>query len=148
MLQMARNEDYVNAMNVLTVVKMRIVNVTTDDLMMAYLVATEWCEWFRNPDCKGSPLAGKGIEAESYSCALELMDSIREDLAKQLGEEIDLITIVFHSLNPNLLIAGKRFDDPNVPELAKLHYKALKCTADLFKDRYCCTAFSEILEAE
>jgi len=148
MLQMARNEDYVNAMNVLTVVKMRAVSVTTDDLMMAYLVATEWCEWFRNPDCEGSPLAGNGIAAASYAPALELMQSIRQDLGAQLAEEFDVVEMIFQSLNPNLLTIGKCLDDPKVPETAKLYYKALKCTADFFKDQHGCPMFSEILEAE
>ncbi|MDO4184827.1 MAG: hypothetical protein Q4D11_06335 [Rhodospirillales bacterium] len=145
-LQMARDEDYVYALNVLTLVKMRMISVTTDNLMMAYLVTTEWCEWFKNPDCEGSPLAGKGIKAQSYASALELMDSIRKDLAEQIEDEVDLITMVFHSLNPNPLTVGKRFDDPNVPDLAKFHYKSLMCTATFFKEQLGNPEFSEILE--
>lgn len=146
MLEEARN-DYVTALNVLATIKMRMVSFTTEDLMAAYLLATEWCLWLSSPNQEGSPLSGRRSKAESYAGVLEMMTDAREYLEHMLTGEMDLVEVVFQTLNPNLLARGKDLDNPEVPESSKRYYKILKCTAKFFDEQTGYNGFSKILEA-
>lgn len=145
MLEQARS-SYIDALNVLAAIKMRKVSFTTEDLMMAYMVVSEWCEWLERPNMEGSPLSGKHSTADSYATALNLMREHRKDLEIMLADEMDFVDVVFRSLNPNLLQIGKRIDAPGVPESTQRYYKMLTCTAKFFKDQTGYGGFCKILE--
>ncbi len=145
MLEEARS-SYIDTLNLLTAVRLHTISATTEDMMLAYFITTEWCMWCETPNMEGSPLAGKRTTAASYASVLKMMLEIKEDLEIQLAAEMDIVEMVFESLNPNLIEVGKNIDSPAVKESTRRYYKMLKCTADFFKDKIGCSAFSNILE--
>ncbi len=139
--------DYTNALNVLTLVEMRIISVSAEDLMYAYLVATEWCNWFKNPDAEGSPLTKFGPNHPDYSSVLSMMEDSVRNLEDNLMMEMPAVYIVFSQLNPNLVAISKQEDKSGVLESTKRYIKSLELTANFYKERDGRDAFLNKLKA-
>ena len=139
--------DYTKALNVLTLVEMRMISVSADDLMYAYLVATEWCEWFKNPDAEGSPLTKFGPNHPDYGGVLSMMENSVKNLEDNLMMEMPSVYVVFSQLNPNLVAISKQEDKSGVLESTKCYIKSLELTANFYKERGGRDAFLKKLKA-
>ena len=139
--------DYTKALNVLTLVEMRMISVSADDLMYAYLVATEWCEWFKNPDAEGSPLTKFGPNHPDYGGVLSMMENSVKNLEDNLMMEMPSVYVVFSQLNPNLVAISKQEDKSGVLESTKRYIKSLELTANFYKERGGRDAFLKKLKA-
>ena len=137
--------DYTKALNVLVLVD--IISVSAEDLMYAYLVATEWCNWFKNPDAEGSPLTKFGPNHPDYGGALSMMEDSVRKIEAMLKQEMPAVYIVFSQLNPNLVAISKQEDKTGVLESTKRYIKSLELTANFYKERDGRDAFLRKLKA-
>lgn len=126
MLENARN-DIVDAPNILMLLLMGELPATADNLMYAYMVAYDWCEWIKNPKAyKDNPLYGKKAD---YTPMLDMFERYRDDMAKVIKENETGIFCIFAQLHSNLTT----FFGTEISESTKLYLRSLRLTAQLFE---------------
>ena len=144
LLLVSARTDYSQALNVLCLIEMRMIPTTIEDLIYAYMVAMDWCEWIKNPESsEDSPLYGK--EADDYKPMLDMFESYADRLSAQLCVEEYRIEAYLETLNPNLtnLWRGK---NPVLKENTRLLYRSLRYMAQMFEELLSDNHFNKILE--
>lgn len=143
LLLISAREDYAQAINILCLVQMHEVSTTIGDIMYAYMVAKDWCQWIKNPgEPEENPL--KHDIDDSLLCAFE---GYAERLEDQLVAYQNAVEAYFSELNPNLvngwLGASKM---PTLQEDTRLFYRSLRYTAQLFEDKFRVSFFNKTLD--
>lgn len=137
------NPDVHDVSNILTMVANNMLPAHISDIMNAYMVASDWVKWIKDPDSSDdSPLKGK--TAKDVAGLLELFQRITDDLASELQSRKWEVVPVFRSLNP-CLIDNWRSQDDLTREMTKMFHRSLRLTAKLFAE-YGDNSFNEMLE--
>ena len=92
-------EDYSQAMNVLFMVESRYLPVSIENLMYAYMVAKDWCNWIKNPDAPDTPVLSKH---DDLTPLYDIFQRYATSLEEELADKEEDIILVFSLLNPNL----------------------------------------------
>lgn len=141
LLENAR-EDYSEALNILMMVSTGMLPATIEDVMYAYMVACDWCEWVKNPRSSAeNPLFGK---ASDYIPMLCMFQQYTDDLGRNLILNESAVEVVFETLNPNLIQLW-RSPNPTLKNEVKMFHRSLRFTAKLFEEKFGETRFNEIL---
>jgi len=141
LLESARG-DYSQALNVLMMVAHGMLPATVEDMMYAYMVAKDWCEWVKNPNSSAeNPLFGKESD---YTPMLSMFQRYVDDLGRNLILNESAVEEVFETLNPNLIQLW-RSRNPTLKNEAKMFHRSLRFTAKFFEEKLGETHFNEIL---
>ena len=142
-LLLGSREDYEMAMNMLTLVKMHAVTVDIEDVMLAYVIALDWCEWIKDP--KTVPENHPVKEIELLTPMLSIFERCVSDLEKELMlHQFDLENL-FNNLNGNL-IRFWRSNSPLTGESVRIYHRTLRLTAKFFAEKMGDDHFNEILK--
>ena len=135
------HRDFGDAMNVLTLMRMGMMRMDTEDTMYGYMVAKDWIEWITNPDAPNRP---RHADTE----AAETMLGIFQDAAKACEDLLELHWIyvddMINELNPNLdtMYQGHKSD---AAEDARMFHRSLRIAAKFF-DEAIGTNYSKMLD--
>jgi len=142
LLESARG-DYSQALNVLMMVSVGMLPATIEDVMYAYMVAKDWCEWVKNPNSsKKNPLFGKQSD---FTPMLSMFQRYADDLGELLAISESEVSDVFETLNPNLIQLWHSKNN-TLKEEAKMFHRSLRVTAKLFEEKYGEDVFSKLLD--
>lgn len=141
--------DYVKVCNTLACVILGIGNISIDDIMCAYLITCEWCEWAKKPKKEDSPLRKEKLKKCDYTAMFNHMDDVKWRLEIMLTENVSEVRGVFQHLNPHFVMIAVvlkiDFNVQDVEESTKRYYKRLACTADFFEKVHGRNEFSNLL---
>ena len=92
-------KDFGGVMNVLTLMRMRMLPMDIEDIMFGYMVAKDWIEWITNSKASDRPSIA-GTEAATDMLGI-FQDGAKacEELLEELSYEVYLL---IDNLNPNL----------------------------------------------
>lgn len=126
------SSDACEVNNILFMVTNKMLPVTIEDIMYAYMIAEDWIKWCKDPNSSDdSPLIGRS--AKDVAPLLDLFQRQADDLAKELMLNVGDVRMVFEKLNP-ALINNWRSRDDLVRETTKMYHRSLRFTANLFAE--------------
>lgn len=142
LLENAR-EEYSDALTVLMMVSTGMLPATVEDVMYAYMVASDWCDNLKNPD---SSVANPVFPQKGgYSMELAMIKDYADDLGKMLIQNESKVEIVFKTLSPQLVSFWKSVN-PTLRRETQMFHRSLRFTAKLFEEAAGNNRFNEILE--
>ncbi|MBP5399475.1 MAG: hypothetical protein J6Y53_03560 [Alphaproteobacteria bacterium] len=142
--------DYAKVNTYLAYIVLGLGNISIEDIMCAYLVASEWCVWAKNPKMAENPLENeKKFKKSDYASLFEQMNYFKRQMEIKLTKEVfevrNLFLHLHHScLNAAVLLSSNP-DVPHISERTKRYYKRLACTAEFFEKIHGQDEFSNLL---
>lgn len=143
----AARRDWLQALNMMSLIKFGSTPYTIDDVMFAYLIAKEWCYWIENRQAPDSPLYGS--EADDASLLRSFRDKVHE-FEQMLTDQEPLIAQTFQTFNPCLLELCHQGESAlnDVKESTKDYIASLCVTADFFEKSLGKPQYAEILRSK
>ena len=137
------SSDACEVNNILFMVTNKMLPVTIEEIMYAYMIAQDWVKWIKDPNSSDdSPLIGHS--AEDVAPLLDLFQRQADDLAGELKLYVSDVRMVFENLNP-CLINNWRSRDDLVRETTRMYHRSLRFTANIFAEMGD-ESFNEILK--
>ena len=141
-------DNYVEVFNLLSAIVAGGQTYPINDIMCAYLIDGEWCDWFAFPKKEDSPLDDEQ-KSMDFSPQLKAMNEYKMSLELLLTENLLEVNEVFANLNPCFVarahLLSQGVDIPDLKAGTKRYYQVLHCTAEFFEKTHGRTEFIKIL---
>ena len=141
--------DYVKTCNLLACVTLGIGNISIDDIMCAYLITCEWCDWTKRPKAEDNPLKDEKLKKCDYAALYNHMEETKYQLEVILTEKVADVREVFRQLNRSFVrvavVLSIDFEVADIKESTKRYYKRLAYTAKFFEEVHGRDEFSKLL---
>ena len=142
LLIMNAREDYSHAIDLLQSLRVRANQISIDDLMYAYILAKDWCNWSCNPYSPSNLIRSKDIDIPTVSYRFQqLAEYCEQELERREAE----LLIYFLHINPELSSLLNSSNE-TVKSLAQNHIHAMVVTAEFFSSKLSKAYYKEILE--
>lgn len=140
MLLISARDDASQALNVLSLVEMRLLPITIEELMYAYRLARDWCEWIKNPrSTRENPVTG-----ETDEHLLKMFEQYADKLGRQL-EDIHPIEAYISALTPQLIHLWHSRNHA-WKEDTRVLYRSLRYTAQMYEEKFGSTQLGKLLD--
>ena len=138
-------EDYQLAMNMCTLVHMNKLSYGVEGVMLARIIALDWCKWIKDPKTvpENHPMKEKDIVllAPFIDIFERCVKDLEQDLIASQSDFADLCQYLNGSL-----IRFWRSNDPLIKESAKMYHRTLRLTAKFFDEKSGDNHFNDILK--